>query len=184
MNWPWLSGRGWSLLGDPVSITSFQPVLHNWCNKGHENKDPLLLIRKSSPWSGRNRVLLSEWSITEVKTNQQLSFNSAQNRCSFVFCWGFFLWFHVFRYEICFTGTSCGTLNRQNWQCTPTHNTHACMHTHTHTHTSTINCKLQLRWGFYTQLNLQLALLLLIMHGANYALQMEKKFWIARNKQG
>ena len=42
-----------------LSYFSFQPVLHDWCNKGHgmcysvcgmmHIKDPLLLIRKSSP---------------------------------------------------------------------------------------------------------------------------------------
>ena len=39
---------------DPLSYFSFQPVLHDWCNKGHmcyhvcgvmHIKDPLLLIR-------------------------------------------------------------------------------------------------------------------------------------------
>ena len=43
-------------------LDSFQPVLHDWCNKGHGMsypvcgmvyiKEPLLLIRKSSPCCG------------------------------------------------------------------------------------------------------------------------------------
>ena len=43
---------------DPLSYFSFQPVLHDWCNKGHgmcypvcgmvHIKEPLLLIDKSS----------------------------------------------------------------------------------------------------------------------------------------
>ena len=46
----------------PLSYFSFQPVLHDWCNKGcgmcypvygmMHIKEPLLLIGKSSPWSG------------------------------------------------------------------------------------------------------------------------------------
>ena len=60
---------------DPLSYFSFQPVLHDWCNKGRgmcypvcgmvHIKEPLLLIEKSSlcgdsgfPFS------LSEWSLT------------------------------------------------------------------------------------------------------------------------
>ena len=60
---------------DPLSYFSFQPVLHDWCNKGRgmcypvcgmvHIKEPLLLIGKSSlcgdsgfPFS------LSEWSLT------------------------------------------------------------------------------------------------------------------------
>ena len=60
---------------DPLSYFSFQPVLHNWCNKGHgmcypvcgmmHIKEPLLLIRKSSPCgSSRFPLSLSEWSFT------------------------------------------------------------------------------------------------------------------------
>ena len=47
-----------SFMVDPLSYFSFQPVLHNWCNKGRgmcypvcgmlHMKEPLLLIRKSS----------------------------------------------------------------------------------------------------------------------------------------
>ena len=55
--------------------TSFQPVLHDWCNKGHgmcypvcgmvHIKEPLLLIEKSSPCGGSGFPLsLSEWSFT------------------------------------------------------------------------------------------------------------------------
>ena len=47
---------------DPLSYFSFQPVLHDWCNKGRgmcypvcgmvHIKEPLLLIDKSSPCGG------------------------------------------------------------------------------------------------------------------------------------
>ena len=47
---------------DPLSYFSFQPVLHDWCNKGRgmcypvcgmvHIKEPLLLIGKSSPCGG------------------------------------------------------------------------------------------------------------------------------------
>ena len=58
-----------------LSYFSFQPVLHNWCNKGcgmcypvcgmMHIKEPLLLIRKSSPCGGsRFPLSLSEWSFT------------------------------------------------------------------------------------------------------------------------
>ena len=57
---------------DPLSYFSFQPVLHDWCNKGHgmyylvcgmvHIKEPLLLIGKSSPCGGSGFPLsLSEW---------------------------------------------------------------------------------------------------------------------------
>ena len=60
---------------NPLSYFSFQPVLHDWCNKGHDMyypvcgmmhiKEPLLLIRKSSPCGGSGFPLsLSEWSFT------------------------------------------------------------------------------------------------------------------------
>ena len=51
-----------SFMEDPLSYFSFQPVLHDWCNKGCGMcylvcrmvyiKDPLLLIEKISPCSG------------------------------------------------------------------------------------------------------------------------------------
>ena len=58
---------------DPLSYFSFQPVLHDWCNKGRgmchpvcgmmHIKEPLLLIGKSSPCGGSGFPLsLSEWS--------------------------------------------------------------------------------------------------------------------------
>ena len=50
---------------------SFQPVLHNWCNKGYAIcgmvliKEPLLLIGKSSLCGGSGFPFsLSEWSLT------------------------------------------------------------------------------------------------------------------------
>ena len=60
---------------DPLSYFSFQPVLHDWCNKGHgmcylvcgmvHIKEPMLLIDKSSLCGGsRFPFSLSEWSLT------------------------------------------------------------------------------------------------------------------------
>ena len=64
-----------SLMVDPLSYFSFQPVLHDWCNKGcglcyHvcgmvHIKEPLLLIDKSSLCGGSGFPFsLSEWSLT------------------------------------------------------------------------------------------------------------------------
>ena len=61
--------------GCPLSYFSFQPVLHDWCNKGRgmcypvcgmmHIKEPLLLIGKSSLCGGSGFPLsLSEWSFT------------------------------------------------------------------------------------------------------------------------
>ena len=60
---------------DPLSYFSFQPVLHDWCNKGRGTyypvcgmvhiKEPLLLIDKSSLCGGSGFPFsLSEWSLT------------------------------------------------------------------------------------------------------------------------
>ena len=60
---------------DPLSYFSFQPVLHDWCNKGSgmcypvrgmvHIKEPLLLIDKSSLCGGSGFPFsLSEWSLT------------------------------------------------------------------------------------------------------------------------
>ena len=60
---------------NPLSYFSFQPVLHDWCNKGRGTcypvcgmvhiKEPLLLIVKSSLCGGRGFPFsLSEWSVT------------------------------------------------------------------------------------------------------------------------
>ena len=60
---------------DPLSYFSFQPVLHDLCNKGHgmcypvcgmlHIKEHLLLIGKSSLCCGSGfRFSLSEWSLT------------------------------------------------------------------------------------------------------------------------
>ena len=69
-------GRWIDLHGvDPLSYFSFQPVLHDWCNKDHgmyypvcgmvHIKEPLLLIGKSCPCHGSGFPLsLSEWSFT------------------------------------------------------------------------------------------------------------------------
>ena len=64
---------------DPLSYFSFQPVLHDWCNKGRgmcypvcgmmHIKEPLLLIGKSSPCGGSGFPLsLSELSFTICMT--------------------------------------------------------------------------------------------------------------------
>ena len=61
--------------GGPLSYFSFQPVLHDWCNKccgmcypvcGMVHiKEPLLLIGKSSLCGGSGfSFSLSEWSLT------------------------------------------------------------------------------------------------------------------------
>ena len=61
-----------SFIVDPLSYFSFQPVLHDWCNKGRgmcypvcgmmHIKEPLLLIGKSSLCGGSGFPLsLSEW---------------------------------------------------------------------------------------------------------------------------
>ena len=61
--------------GGPIELFSFQPVLHNWCNKGRgmcypvcwmvHIKEPLLLIDKSSLCGGSGFPFsLSEWSLT------------------------------------------------------------------------------------------------------------------------
>ena len=60
---------------DPLSYFSFQPVFHDWCNKGRgmcypvcgmvHIKEPLLLIDKSSLCGGSGFPFsLSEWSLT------------------------------------------------------------------------------------------------------------------------
>ena len=65
---------------DPLSYLSFQPMLHDWCNKGRgvcypvcgmmHIKDRLLLIEKCSLCSGYIGfpLLLSEWSFTIYPT--------------------------------------------------------------------------------------------------------------------
>ena len=63
------------LNSDEESYTNNQPALHDWCNKSHgmcypvcgmvHIKEPLLLIRCSSPCGGsRFPLSLSEWSST------------------------------------------------------------------------------------------------------------------------
>ena len=70
---------------DPLSYFSFQPLLHDWCNKGCgmcypvcgmvHIKEPLLLIDKSSLCGGSGFPFsLSEWSLTtmsEHSTSEQ-----------------------------------------------------------------------------------------------------------------
>ena len=64
---------------DPLSYFSFQPVLHDWCNKERgmcypvcgmmHIKEPLLLIGKSSPCRGSGFPLsLSEWPLAVLST--------------------------------------------------------------------------------------------------------------------
>ena len=69
-----------SLLVDPLSYLSFQPMLHNWYNKGRGRcypvcgmvyiKETLLLMKKTIPCSGDSRFYssLSEWSFTICPT--------------------------------------------------------------------------------------------------------------------
>ena len=68
-----------SLMVNPLSYFSFQPVLHDWCNKGRGMCNPvygmvhikktLLLIGKSSSGGGSGFPLsLSEWSFTICPT--------------------------------------------------------------------------------------------------------------------
>ena len=62
-----------SFMVDPLSYFSFQPVLHDWCNKGRgmcyhvcgmvHLKEPLVSIEKSSPCGGSG-FPLSLWSFT------------------------------------------------------------------------------------------------------------------------
>ena len=65
---------------------SFQPVLHDWCNKGHgmcypvcgmvHIKEPLLLIGKRSPCGGsRFPLSLSKWSFTICLTPYNRKYN-------------------------------------------------------------------------------------------------------------
>ena len=67
------------LHGGPIELSLVQPVLLEWCNKGCgmcypacgmvHIKEPLLLIRKSSPCGGNGFPLsLSEWSFTICPT--------------------------------------------------------------------------------------------------------------------
>ena len=67
---------------DPLSNFSFQPVLHDWCNKGRgmcypvcgmvHIKEPLLLIDKSSLYgSSAFPFSLSEWSLTICPYNRR-----------------------------------------------------------------------------------------------------------------
>ena len=63
-----------SFMVDPLSYFSFQPVLHDWFNKGSGMYSPVcgmmhikepLLLRKSSPFGGSGFPLsLPEWSFT------------------------------------------------------------------------------------------------------------------------
>ena len=70
-----LTGTASGMASDSVRYFSFQPVLHDWSNKGRgmccpgcgmvHIKEPLLLIGKSSPCGGSGFPFsLSEWSLT------------------------------------------------------------------------------------------------------------------------
>ena len=93
--------------GGPIEPFNIQPVLHDWCNKGHgmyypvfgtvHIKDPLLLIGKSSLCFGCSRfyLLLSEWSFTIRLTpysHKQNMFSASLNKTfpSFLFIIFFF----------------------------------------------------------------------------------------------
>ena len=52
--------RNWLIFNVEYASVKTQPVLHNWCNKGHgmvHIKEPLLLIGKSSPCGGSGFLL-------------------------------------------------------------------------------------------------------------------------------
>ena len=65
-----------SFMVDPLSYFSFQPVLHDWCNKGRgmcypvygmvHIKDPLLLSERVAHLAAAG--FLSEWSFTICST--------------------------------------------------------------------------------------------------------------------
>ena len=72
---------------DPLSYFSFQPVLHDWCNKGRgmcypvcgmvHIKEPLLLIDMSSLCGGSGFPFsLSEWSLTICLTPYNRKFKT------------------------------------------------------------------------------------------------------------
>ena len=82
---------------DPLSYFSFQPVLHDWCNKGRgmcypvcgmvHIKEPLLLIDKSSLCGGSGFPFsLSEWYLTICLTpyNRKLNVLSASLNKTFL----------------------------------------------------------------------------------------------------
>ena len=65
---------------NPLSYFSFQPVPHDWCNKGcgmcYHMKEPLLLIDKSSLCGGSGFPFsLSEWSLTICLTPYNRRYN-------------------------------------------------------------------------------------------------------------
>ena len=76
----------WGVGVDPLSYFLFQPVIHDWCNKGRgmcypvcgmvHIKEPLLLIGKSSPCGGSGFPFsLSEWSLTICLTPYNRKYN-------------------------------------------------------------------------------------------------------------
>ena len=76
---------------DPLSYFSFQPELHDWCNKGRgmcypvcgmvHIKEPLLLIGKSSLCGGSGFPLsLSEWSFTICPTPYNRVLSASLNK--------------------------------------------------------------------------------------------------------
>ena len=66
---------------DPLSYFLFQPVFHNWCNKGHDKcypvcgmkhvKEPLLLIGKCSPCGSSECPLLLSFTIYLMPYNHK-----------------------------------------------------------------------------------------------------------------
>ena len=81
---------------DPLSYFSFQPVLHDWCNKGCgmcypvcgmvHIKEPLLLIEKSSPCgTSRFPLSLSEWCFTICPTPYNRKWNVLTVSCIYIY---------------------------------------------------------------------------------------------------
>ena len=95
---------------DPLSYFSFQPVLHDWCNKGRgmcypvcgmmHIKEPLLLIGKSSPCgSSVFHLSLSEWSFTICLTPYNRKWNvlsASLNKTFPSFSVGVGIYFHIY----------------------------------------------------------------------------------------
>ena len=78
---------------DALSYFSFQPVLHDWCNKGHgmcypvcgmvHIKEPLLLIGQSSPFGNSGFPFsLSVWSFTICMTPYNRKLSASLNKTS------------------------------------------------------------------------------------------------------
>ena len=83
---------------DPFSYFSFQPVLHDWCNKGCGMWEPLLL--KSSLCGGSGFPLsLSEWSFTICLTPYNRKYNVLSALLNKIFPSSFLILFNLVCFE-------------------------------------------------------------------------------------